>query len=216
MWNMKPIRFPTEFCQRVLHVMGAVIVVLIVTGAGRVSVSATVLTFDDLYAVVDLTGNGYGGLTWEQGNAGTQGNIGFWLTGSGAHGSYPHSQPINVVNAAGCSLIGIGFPTAVNMQGAYIAGQGDFFTTGVRVHGFLGGQETNYTGWFTTITAAPRWMDMSVLTDVDRIVFEAIPVFQGGGAFGMDDLTFTVHSPEPGSLAFLTFGGMCLLGRRRS
>jgi len=36
----------------------------------------------------------------------------------------------------------------------------------------------------------------------------------GGEPFGFDDITISAI-PEPGSLALLGLGGLCLLGRRR-
>ena len=92
----------------------------------------------------------------------------------------------------------------MNMDGAYVAGQGGFWTTGVRVHGYRDGTEINATSWFTNIGSTPIWFDMSALADVDRIVFESIPVFEGGGYFGMDNLTFTAI-PEPAAPAVLMF-----------
>jgi hypothetical protein len=173
-----------------------------------------VVDFDSLSVLLDLTNTGYAGLTWEPGNAGYGGKIGYWVLSSSTTAGYPHSIPNNVSNGWGCTEIGIGFPTVVDLQGAYIAGQGDEqWTTGVRVHGYLAGQFVGSTPWFTSISSTPIWFDIN-LTGVDRILVESVPTYFGGGWFGMDDLTFT-YIPEPAGLAALAALSACFLRRRR-
>ena len=179
----------------------------------------TVLTFDDLPYPYILTGSAYAGLTWEFGNnAADAGVAGRWVTSDPTANGHAHSPPINVVNGGGSTLAGITFPTPVDMGGGYIAVQGNGsynWATSARIHGYFGGQEVGTTDWFTTITTTPAWFDMSALTNVDRIVFEAVSSTPGVAFYGLDDLTFT-YVPEPAGLAALGFAAAALLARRRT
>jgi len=196
-------------------VLGAVVLLIIRSAAVA---APTVLTFDDIVpqGEVYLTNSGYGGLTWELGNTGYGGNVGFWgVPSTDDPYSHPHSPPRDVVNGWGCSQIGISFPGVVDMGGAYIAGQGNGpFTSALRVHGYRNGLEVSDTDWFRSITTTPAWFDMSALANVDRIVFESVVVYQNTGVYGLDDLTFT-YIPEPAGLAALSFAAAALLARRR-
>jgi hypothetical protein len=172
---------------------------------------AVVLNFDALSPTMTLTNSSYGGLTWEAGNPGGFGNQGYWLVDANG---FPHSGRHYAINAWGCSLLGIGFQGLVNVNGAYFAQQGAYYhTTGVRVHGYRFGTEVEVTDWFTDIDTHSDWFAMN-LYNVDRIVVEAIPVYQGGGGYEMDDFTYE-PVPEPSSLLLLGSGALCLLGRRR-
>jgi hypothetical protein len=55
---------------------------------------------------------------------------------------------------------------------------------------------------------------MSVLTNVDRILFESVSATPGVGVYGLDDLTFT-PIPEPAGLGMLGFVSAALMARRR-
>lgn len=179
------------------------------------SVRAVVLTFDDQPSDIDLTGSGYASITWETGNPGVSNFPGFWSV-VGPPANFPNSPPRNLINAAGSTLMAFGFSTPVNMGGAYVAGQGSnhAWASSLRVHGFRAGQEVSITPWFSPITSTPTWFDMSLLTNVDRVLFESVASFQNIGIYGLDDLTFT-YIPEPASLAMLTLAGAGLLARRR-
>jgi len=193
----------------------AMFVAIAVTPRTTLATSPTELNFDDLPKLHFVTGTTYAGLTWEEGNLGVGGNVGVWSTGGIL--SYPHSPPVNLINGYGCTMIGIGFPAMVDMSGAYVGQQGNGgfpSTTGVRVHGYLDGVQTGVTAWFTDIQTDPQWFDMSILTNVDRIVFESVPVYDNGGSYGLDNLTFT-YVPEPAGLAALSSAAAALLARRR-
>jgi len=187
---------------------------LFCAAATTVSAAVTVLNFDDLPSGHYLTGTDYAGLTWELGNAGDSGFLGKWAT-PGILGSYPHSAPNDIINSFGSTLMGISFPSAVDMSGSYIATQGADagLPQRARVYGYLAGQEVSITNWFTNISTTPAWFDMSGLTDVDRIVFEATHVALNQSYYGIDDLTFT-YIPEPTGLAALGFAAAALLARK--
>ena len=175
-------------------------------------VSAIVVDFDDLNYDMHLSGTEYAGLTWETGNIGYKNNQGYWKVPS-SFNSYPQSQPYNAINAWGCTHLGISFPTEVDVLGAYFAAQGanDSWTTGIQVHGYRGGLEVVATPWFDDIDTHPDWFAMN-LNNVDRIVIESIPVDQGGGWYGMDDLTYI---PEPTTLLLFGLGTVVLLRKHR-
>jgi hypothetical protein len=195
---------------------GLVVVVLSQLTCVRTSL-AVVLNFDDVDFDTILSGGSYGGLDWEYGNAGLLGYPGVWVVPSIGGNNYPHSAPHNIVNGNGSTSIGIGFPSAVDVSGAYVAVQGNAqtaWTQNLVVHGYRAGQAVVATTPFTTITTTPAWFDMSVLTNVDRILFEASPPFLNQSYFGMDDLTFT-YIPEPAGVSLLALGALVLRRNRR-
>lgn len=177
--------------------------------------TTTVLTFDDLGSSTYVTGTSYGGLIWEQGNAGFVGRVGGWKTvPDGSSNNFVHSPGRNLINYWGSTLVGISFNSPVNVAGAYFAGQGDgVWTSGVRVHGYLSGILIMTTDWFYDIDSQPDWFQMDLL-NVDRIVIESVPTFYGAGYFGMDDFTYQTI-PEPGTLTLAAAAPFLLLRRRR-
>ena len=186
---------------------------MIVLAVYPVSGLATiVLDFEDLDEGYTLTGSGYAGLTWEEGNEGVLDDNGFWGV-SPALFAYPHSGIRNVSNAGGCTLIGISFPDPVHVYGAYFGAQGGSFgwTTGIRVHAYLDGSQVSTSDWFTEIDETPDWFAMDLI-NVDRIVIETQPVTSTGfGWFGMDDLTY---SPEPSSMILLVLSALIAVRQR--
>jgi hypothetical protein len=197
-------------------------VILFVLAASANAGSPTVVNFDDLYVDPDygttLSGTNYAGLTWEFGSD-VGGNAGEWEIPPEGFDIYPHSGPYSIINGWGASLMGITFPTTVDVSGAYFAGaiMEDLWTSSVRVHGYLSGAEVSVTDWFTDIDTTPDWFAIN-LSGVDRIVAESIPIprqsYPAISWYSMDDLTYTVV-PEPGTIMLLGLGGM-FLRRRRS
>lgn len=194
---------------------GAGLIALLVGVLLAGQASAITLNFDDLGTDAILTGTSYGGLAWEQGNVGVYGRYGYWVVPT-SEGRHPHSLPKVLANGFGSTLIGITFPGAVNMAGTYITGDGpvDVSASTVRVHGYRDGVLVQTTPWLSPSRETAAWFDMTSLTKVDRIVFEAPPIWEGGAFYNIDDLTFA-YIPEPASLAILTLTGAGLLGRRR-
>jgi len=192
-------------------ILFAAAVILAVVSVANAQV--VVVDFDDLDYKTTLSGTTYAGLTWEWGNLGYEYNQGYWKVPSDLPASYPYSEPHNVINAWGATLMGISFPETVNVQGAYFAAQGDTssWTTGVRIHGYLSGAEVEVTNWFNDIDETPSWFAMN-LENVDRIVVESVAVDNGGGWYAMDDFTYV---PEPATFLLLSLGGL-LLRRRRA
>jgi hypothetical protein len=192
------------------RVLPAVVMLLPMLWGARAG--AVVLTFDDLTAPATVTGSSYGGLTWETGNLGTDGFNGKWVAASGSF-SYPHSSPNVLADGFAATLMGIGFPSPVNMEGVFVAGIGNSPTLwySVRAHGYLGGTETGVSP-LAGVTTTPYWLDLSMLANVDRIVFESMaPPRDPVGIYSLDDLTFT-YIPEPAGIALgvLALGGVLL------
>ncbi len=120
------------------------------------------------------------------------GQQGIWVVPSSRATYYPHSGRHNVVNKWGDTRMGIAFPDAVDVQGAWFAGQGGgegVWAAGIRVLGYRDGRHTCTTEWFPSVGRTPEWFAMELL-DVDRIVIEARPVYGGAGWYAMDDLTY--------------------------
>jgi hypothetical protein len=131
---------------------------------------------------------------------GRNGQHGVWMVPSrGGTTAPPHSGDHYVTNKWGDTLMGIGFPGLVDVQGAYFAGQAESeaWTTGVRAVGWRDGEIVQTTEWFQDITGEPRWFAMC-LEHVDRIQIESAPVFNGGGWYSMDDLTFQLVPEDEG------------------
>lgn len=133
---------------------------------------------------------------------GRNGAQGVWVVPSPRATTNPRSGLHNVVNKWGDTRMGIGFPRAVTVEGAYFNGQAGrgAWTKGIRVIGFRDGVEVAATEWFRAIGEQPQWFAMN-LRDVDRMVIEAIPVIGGAGWYAMDDLTYVPPSDDPAAPA---------------
>ena len=127
------------------------------------------------------------------------GEHGVWMVPSRGATTFPHSGLHNAVNKWGDTHMGIGFPAAVDVQGAYFAGQAaqGAWTPAIRVRGYRDGQLVQETDWFGDIGATPRWLDLD-LRNVECMEIVSTPVLVGGGWYGMDDLTYTIADSAAG------------------
>ena len=116
---------------------------------------------------------------------------GIWAVPSASTLQPTHSGERYIVNKWGDTSMGIGFPAAVDLDGAWIAGQShaNVWPAGLRVIGFRDGQEVSRTGWFTDLGTEPAWFAMD-LENVDRVVFEAQAAVGGAAWYALDDLTY--------------------------
>jgi hypothetical protein len=118
---------------------------------------------------------------------------GIWFIPSRGATYYPYSGDYNAINKWGDTKMGISFPTKVDLHGAWFAGQGEgegVWTKSIRVFGYYENELTQTTDWFDDIGDTASWFEMN-LQDIDRIVIEATPVYNGAGWYAMDDLTYT-------------------------
>jgi hypothetical protein len=184
---------------------------------------ATILTFEDLPYNTIISGETYGGLSFEYGNTGSYGRTGNWICPTPSSGNYfncPSSGTHNLSNGWGCTEIGIQFPKPANVFSAYFAAQGyqSNWTQGIRVRGYRDGAEVAATDWLTTISQAPVKLEINLM-NVERIVIECKPVDPEReeytyGWYGMDDLTFEIiEIPEPATLILLGLGGLAATRR---
>jgi len=131
----------------------------------------------------------------------TDNKHGIWIIPSGGATYYPHSGEHNVVNKWGDTSMGITFPSIVDLHGAWFAGQGGgegAWTEGIRVLGYLNGEHTQTTDWFDDIDDTPSWFEIN-FQNVDRLVIEAIPAYNGAGWYSMDDFTYSPKNEQDGS-----------------
>ena len=137
---------------------------------------------------------------------------GTWTVPSLRWTKFPHSGEHYAAAKWGDTSMGIGFGEEVDLVGVWVAGHMDIrsWTPAVRALGYRGGKLVATSAWFEDVDDTPSWFAIS-FEDVDRVVFEARPVFEGAGFYGIDDLTFVqgeatrvVDFEEPGYRATLT------------
>jgi len=119
---------------------------------------------------------------------------GSWVVPSMRSTYFPKSGTKYVMNKWGDTRMGIGFPDAVTVRGAYFAGQGagpGVWAPRLRAAGFRLGKLVSISPWLEGIGAEPKWLEMNFV-GVDRIVIEAEAAFEGAGYYAMDDLTYEV------------------------
>lgn len=127
---------------------------------------------------------------------GRNGAPGAWIVPSrNAANATPHSGVRYVMNQWGDTRMGIGFPERVDVDGAWLAGQGGSgsWARGVQAVGYRAGTEVARSGWLEAIGAAPAFFAVG-FTDVDRIEIVARAAFDGAGWYALDDLAFRSHA----------------------
>ena len=119
------------------------------------------------------------------------GRDGVWVVPSRGATFYPASGRHYATNKWGDTRMGIAFPELVTVEGMHVSGQAasGVWTTGLRIIGYRAGREVGCTDWFEGISDQPAWFEIG-LRDVDRIVFEARPVFEGAAWYAIDDFTY--------------------------
>jgi hypothetical protein len=127
----------------------------------------------------------------------SHGQPGEWAVPSPQATTNPHSGKHNVVNKWGDTRMGIGFPSSVDVEGAWFSGQAaqGVWAPSIQAVGYRAGQEVARTDWFNNIGPQPIWFAMH-LSDVDRIVIVAAPAFDNAGWYAMDDLTYSVKGEK--------------------
>ncbi|MDP6369889.1 MAG: hypothetical protein QF615_09780, partial [Planctomycetota bacterium] len=97
------------------------------------------------------------------------GAAGVWIIPSRGASEHPHSGNFYATNKWGDTSMGISFGRAVDLDGAWFAGQSSSgsWTSGIQAVGYRSGQEVTRTSWFEEIGAEPAWFAMD-LDDIDR------------------------------------------------
>jgi len=168
------------------------------------TVSATVLTFDDLPGTFGAVPSNYGGLDWSGGA---------WFYFGAVQDPYtPHSDPNRAfVNpAAADAATAIGFASPTSFQGAWIAGNGTGDLNGhpvtvtVAFQLYLAGSLV-HTSATLIPSNVPTFLDSGYAGMVDEVIVSS--PFQG--FYAMDDFTFgqpVTQVPEPATYGFMLLG----------
>ncbi len=129
------------------------------------------------------------------------GASGVWIVPSRGAIEHPHSGTHYATNKWGDTSMGISFGRAVDLDGAWFAGQSSSgsWTSGLQAVGYADGSEVSRTAWFEEIGEEPAWFPMG-LENIDRVVLLARPVQGGAGWYAMDDLTFSPAGAESAPL----------------
>ncbi len=118
--------------------------------------------------------------------------LGAWQVPPAPAARHAASGERYVMNKWGAARMAIGFPSRVDLHGAFVAGHGDpaQAATCLRAIGYRDGQRVQVTGWFVGLTAEPEWLEFD-LAGIDRVELEALPVNHNAAWYGLDDLSFT-------------------------
>jgi hypothetical protein len=119
---------------------------------------------------------------------------GWWAVPSRRSSFHAHSGDHYLINKWGDTRMGVDFPERVDFAGAWIAGHAadTLWADGVRFLGYRGEQLVETGAWLEELAFDAQWL-VAGFQDVDRIEVEARAVYQGGGWFGLDDLTYTAE-----------------------
>jgi len=120
---------------------------------------------------------------------------GWWAVPSMRSSHHAHSGEHYVINKWGDTRLGVDFPEPVDFEGAWIAGHAadTLWADGVRFLGYREDTLVAESDWMEHLAYESRWLRAG-FEGVDRIEVEARAVYQGGGWYGLDDLTYTPRS----------------------
>jgi hypothetical protein len=116
---------------------------------------------------------------------------GSWAVPSTRSSFHAHSGDHYLINKWGDTLMGIEFQREVDFTGAWIAGHAasSLWADGVRFIGYRGSERVGESPWLENLKYDASWLAAD-FERVDRLEVEARAVYQGGGWYALDDLTF--------------------------
>lgn len=134
---------------------------------------------------------------------------GSWAVPSRRSSFHAHSGEHYVMNKWGDTRMRIEFGESVDFDGAWISGHAadTLWADGLRIHGYRGDELQSSSDWLEELSDDGEWVSAN-FEGVTSIEIEARPVYQGGGWFGLDDLTFTrpsVVEGEPATQVVIDF-----------
>ena len=120
------------------------------------------------------------------------GRQGIWRVPGIRRNYRPHSGKHYLFNKWGDTRMGIAFPEAVDVEGAFVAGHGPMggaFAKSLQVIGYRAGVEVQRTRVHSEVGLEHTWFAMD-LKAVDRIEIVAGAAYGGAGWYALDDLAF--------------------------